>query len=180
MKDKPHKPIGAPPIPFRPEYCQMLIDHMRNGNSLIAFGAVVHVCKDTLYRWLEKYPEFLDARKKGEPFLHKFYEDMGKMIATGQLRRVVKEEPILNSQGEAVVDLATRKPLMRYEYAPANANSTAWIFLCKNLLNWRDKKDVTLAGDDEGGPIKVENLPDMELKAKIKELAVQIASQKND
>jgi hypothetical protein len=46
------------PTKYKPEYCQMLIDHMAAGFSYETFAAVVKVCDDTLREWEKKNKEF--------------------------------------------------------------------------------------------------------------------------
>lgn len=139
---------GGRPTKYKPEFCNLLIEHMKRGLSFESFGAEdgVGVSKETLYNWLERHKEFLDARKRGFPYLEAYYIKTGQSIATGQMRRVSAEEPMLDGAGNPLRDPKTGKILMRREYAPANPNAAAWIFLCKNLLGYRDKRDINLGG----------------------------------
>lgn len=52
---------GRPSL-YKPEYCQMLIDHMSEGLSFLSFAGVVSVSYDTLYEWEKVHPEFSDAK----------------------------------------------------------------------------------------------------------------------
>ena len=170
------KPVGRPSL-YRPEYCKMVIDHMKLGNSFESFGAVIGCHRDTLYAWEKVHPEFSDSKKEGKELSLKFYEDMGKMIATGQLRRVASEEPVLDSNERPVIDPGTGQVMKRITYAPANANPAAWIFLMKNLHGWRNEIGISGPG---GGPIAikpVEGMTDEELQAKVKEYARKALSQ---
>lgn len=153
------------PSKFKAEYGEMLIKHMREGGSIESFGALIQCSKQTIYNWFDNHEEFLDARKTGEPGLYHFYENMGKMIATGQLRRVKSETAVLDNNGKVQFDKEGR-PVMNREYEATTGNSTAWIFLTKNLLNWRDKRDVELTGKD-GGPMEFSNISNEELKGRI-------------
>jgi len=64
------------------ELCQALIDHGRSGLSFETFGvsdtAVEllggYTVKDTLYRWIKKYPEFSDAKKAFTELSRQFWE----------------------------------------------------------------------------------------------------------
>jgi hypothetical protein len=56
--------MGRPPL-YKPEYCQLLIEHMSNGLSFESFAGVVKACRATIYGWCDNYPEFLDAKKQG-------------------------------------------------------------------------------------------------------------------
>jgi len=55
------KHAGGRPSEYRPEYCQVVIDHMALGFSLTAFAGSVRVAKDTVYEWIKVYPQFSDA-----------------------------------------------------------------------------------------------------------------------
>lgn len=54
------------PTSYRPEYCQMLIDHQSRGGSYQGFAGKVDVCIQTLYEWESKYDDFLDAKKRAK------------------------------------------------------------------------------------------------------------------
>lgn len=71
------KHAGGRPTDYRPEYCQMLIDHMKQGNSFESFGAVADCAESTLYVWRDANPEFSEAYKRGSAYSRKFWEDLG-------------------------------------------------------------------------------------------------------
>lgn len=54
---------GGMPSKYKPEYCQMLIDHMKEGLSYETFATIPRCCRDTLYAWEKAHPEFLEAKK---------------------------------------------------------------------------------------------------------------------
>lgn len=51
---------GRPSL-YRPEYCDMVIEHMAKGHSLTGFAGVIQVNLDTVYEWQTKHPEFSEA-----------------------------------------------------------------------------------------------------------------------
>ena len=59
---------------YREEFCNQLIDHMRQGGSFTTFTTIAKVNRDTLYKWLDKYPEFKEAKKIAEDEALKFFE----------------------------------------------------------------------------------------------------------
>lgn len=75
---------GGRPTVYKPEYCQQVIDHMKDGYSLESFGGVIMVSKDTLQEWKNKYPDFSASIKIGEACSLHAHEAMGMAIATGQ------------------------------------------------------------------------------------------------
>lgn len=76
-KSKKSNPMGRPTI-YKSEYCLELIKHMADGFSFEAFGAIAHCCKDTLYEWLKKHPEFADAKRLAESYGRYFWEKAGQ------------------------------------------------------------------------------------------------------
>lgn len=50
------------PTKFKPEYCDMLIDHMSKGYSFESFGAVISVDRTTLYHWETLFKDFSHAK----------------------------------------------------------------------------------------------------------------------
>lgn len=56
---------GGRPEDYKPEYCEMLIEHMESGLSFESFAGAVDVTRKTVYNWCESHPEFLHAKEKG-------------------------------------------------------------------------------------------------------------------
>jgi hypothetical protein len=77
--------LGRPPIPFKPEYCQMLILHMKEGFSFESFAGRIGVSRTVIYDWTEKYKDFADAKEDGEAGSRYFLEDVGRCGMTGKL-----------------------------------------------------------------------------------------------
>ena len=75
-------PAGRP-TKYRPEYCEMIIEHMAQGLSKEAFAGVVGVTVQTFYNWTEAHPEFLEAVKEGEAKCRVFWEKLGMEGARG-------------------------------------------------------------------------------------------------
>ncbi len=51
---------------YKREYCQLFIDSMRKGMTIMEFCKKNGFYYDTIRYWKEKYPEFTEAWKKGE------------------------------------------------------------------------------------------------------------------
>jgi len=75
---------GGRPSKYKPEYCQMLIDHMAKGYSFECFGADVLVTEKTLYNWIDSHPEFLQSKRLGEKLCQKWWETLGRGLAAGK------------------------------------------------------------------------------------------------
>ena len=59
---------------FQPEYCQMLVNHCSEGYSFQSFAARVNVLPEVIKEWIEKYPEFANARSIAEVRRKFFWE----------------------------------------------------------------------------------------------------------
>lgn len=154
---------------YKPEYCQALIEHGKRGGSITSFGSIVGVWRQTLYDWMDTYPEFNDARKLAEVHVQQFLETMAKTMASGQLRRIKSEKPMLDKNDKPILDPSTGKVLMHTEYEPATPGQAAFIFYAKNVGKWRDRHDVELSGKD-GGPISFADKSTEDLRKELLEL----------
>jgi transposase len=76
------KKMGRP-TKYRPEYCQMLIDHMASGYPFETFAAVVDSTRSTLYLWEKANVDFMDAKKKGQEKLYQYLLKIGYKISLG-------------------------------------------------------------------------------------------------
>lgn len=68
---------GGRPTEYKPEFCQMLIDHMIEGYSFESFAAVVDSSRATIYRWREDQIEFRDAFDQAREKCRLFWEKSG-------------------------------------------------------------------------------------------------------
>ena len=76
---------GGRPTKYKPEYCQLLIEHMSSGLSYQSFAGKVSVSIETIYDWLKAHPEFLDAKKIGTVKMLEFYESVGVKGMLGEI-----------------------------------------------------------------------------------------------
>ena len=79
------KSVGRP-TKYKPEYCEQLIEHMAHGASFESFGAIIRVCRDTLYEWCKVYPEFSDAKGVGKSCSLNWWEKTGRGITLGKIK----------------------------------------------------------------------------------------------
>lgn len=63
---------------FKPEYCQIVIDHMSQGRSVVSFAAEVGVSKRTVYNWAQRIPEFADAIEHAQTLCERWWENKGQ------------------------------------------------------------------------------------------------------
>lgn len=57
----------GPPIKYKTEYCEMLINHMAEGLSYQSFAGLIGVSYKTLFEWEKDYPEFKEAKDRAKP-----------------------------------------------------------------------------------------------------------------
>jgi hypothetical protein len=69
------------PTDYKPEYCQMLIDHMAEGFSFESFAGLIGVTRSTIYEWVSAQPEFSDAKQRGFEASRLTWEKIGSTIA---------------------------------------------------------------------------------------------------
>lgn len=79
------EPFGRP-TKYRKQYCQELVDHMRQGLSFESFGGVIGVSKQTLYEWMQRHPDFSDARRKGDTLSLLVWEKLGIAGMTAKIK----------------------------------------------------------------------------------------------
>jgi transposase len=53
-------PAGRP-TKYKPEYCEMIVEHMAKGYTLETFAATIDTSKNTIYEWEKAHQEFRDA-----------------------------------------------------------------------------------------------------------------------
>lgn len=79
------KPSGGRPSKYDPKFCDMLIDHMSEGASMLSFAAEIDVNRDTLHEWARVHPEFSEAVTRGKAKCAAWWEKIGRnLAATGE------------------------------------------------------------------------------------------------
>jgi hypothetical protein len=63
--------------PYKPEYCEMLIDHMAQGLSFESFCGSINIVKRTGYTWVKEHPDFAEAKDIGFEKNREFWEKVG-------------------------------------------------------------------------------------------------------
>ena len=74
---------------YRHDYCSMLVNHMKDGNSFASFAVSVGVSQSTCRKWLDKYEEFADA-----------YE-LAKDAAMAHWENIAYDQAVGNNKGSA-------------------------------------------------------------------------------
>ena len=51
---------------YRVDYCDDVVDFLKDGHSLAAFAGKIGVNTKSIYNWMGKHPEFADAVKRAQ------------------------------------------------------------------------------------------------------------------
>lgn len=73
------------PSKYKPEYCEQLIEHMKEGLGYEIFAAVIGVCDDTLREWEKKHPDFSVAKKRGRALQAIWWHKLGRAASAGKV-----------------------------------------------------------------------------------------------
>jgi len=125
---------------YKPEYCQQLIDHLAHGYSFESFGAIVGRGRATLYEWVEKYPEFAEAKRVGSERGLKFLEDA--LLSTA-MKETIKD---------TVYD-------RKFDPKKINPWTIQWLLKTRHHQLYSERNHVKIEGGET--PIKVEHKVDL-------------------
>lgn len=79
--------IVANKLLYKQEYCEELVRYMSGGKSFVSFAGHINVGKRTIYEWVEKYPEFKEAKDIAKAKCEEFYVNLGLDMAAGNLEK---------------------------------------------------------------------------------------------
>jgi hypothetical protein len=138
MSKKKASPKGASralgrPTLYRPEYCQMLIDHQAKGLSFESFAAIVDVDRDTVYNWCEIHPDFSDAKLRAGEKCRLFWETLGILYVVEGKTRVIR-----NPDGTVVTD--SRGNPLKVD-GKEKLNGYVWGLNMRNRFGWGREED---------------------------------------
>lgn len=135
------------PTKYKDEYPEMLLAHMRGGESFWSFAGRIGVCLQTLQEWTQTdgahyQPAFLEAKKIGEAALLRLDEAVGNAGIKGSLK--------FTSKVTTKVDPRTDQEIKIEQFTPARFNSVAWIFRMKNRYPtlYRDRIEAVVSDPD--------------------------------
>ena len=151
-----HKGNGrGRPSKYISKYCELLLDHCRQGLSYESFAGRVGVAVKTLYLWEDAHPEFLQAKKEGLAYVRLWHEELLNLTAK-QGGALVLDRKVIHPNG-TIEEF--------FKIAPANVVALIWAM--KNRLNdsegasWKDRHEFSTPDDK---PMQVE------ISHKLKEL----------
>ncbi len=131
--------ITGRPSLYRKEFCEMLIEHMKQGYSYKSFCAEIEVGQRTMYDWELVHPEWAEAKEIAFAKGMKFWEKLGVDFVVNETSK--------DSEGNS-----TSKTL----------NSAVWIFNMKNRFQWRERQpdEVTQIHNNQvSATVSAEDLP---------------------
>lgn len=79
MSDEHVKHAGGRPTKYKPEYCEEIIQYMRDGKSLAEFAAHINVARDTVNEWANVHPEFSAAKKHAIELSEAWWTSQGRI-----------------------------------------------------------------------------------------------------
>ncbi len=74
---------GGRPTKYKKEYCERIVEYMREGRTFDQFAAEIDVHIDSIHEWAKKHKEFSEAKKKAEKRSKAFWEDILHRVALG-------------------------------------------------------------------------------------------------
>lgn len=74
---KIYEEMRGRPTKYSKDFCPMLVEYMSKGLSLEAFVARIGITRETLYQWVDKYPDFKHAFSIGKGASQEFWELRG-------------------------------------------------------------------------------------------------------
>lgn len=73
------------PTDYKEEYCETIVDLMKDGASIAEVCRELNVAKDTFYNWKKKHPKFSDAIKEGLSLSQGWWEMKGRTGLDGSV-----------------------------------------------------------------------------------------------
>ena len=125
---------------YKPEHCDLLIEHMAQGYSFESFGAVILVGRNTLYLWAREIPQFKEAKEIGEAMALKFFETAIKSASTNQ---------------------SIDEKILQHSFDPKNINVPTMQWFIKNRFHsvYSEKNITVIEGGDK--PVQIEKKIDL-------------------
>ena len=71
---------------YKPEYCDMLLNHCKKGLSFESFAGIIGVSRQALYDWAKKHKEFEQAKDEGHASRVLQAEQTLWLITTGKMK----------------------------------------------------------------------------------------------
>jgi hypothetical protein len=70
------------PSAYKPEYCELVVELLKDGGSLAVFRAHVGIGKSTMHLWRKQHPEFEHACQLAQDHAQLWWEDIAQTAVT--------------------------------------------------------------------------------------------------
>lgn len=141
----------------------MLIEHMTEGFSFESFGATIDVGVATLYRWVDIYPEFANA----------------KNVGNGKSLRLFESLLVSKLNGKNYNDRVLDK---KVDVKKIDASLARWFLTMRHKSIYTDSQTVKIEGGDKpieiNSNVNINNLSLDDLK-KLKEIQEKLNATTN-
>ena len=77
----PEKRREGRPSKYDPAYCDAIVEHMRDGASILSFAAEIGVGRSTIQEWEKEHPAFSVAVTRGKAVCAAWWEKQGRKLA---------------------------------------------------------------------------------------------------
>lgn len=145
------------PTKYKPEYCAMLIEHMKAGYGYVTFAVKIGVHHSIMYDWEKVHEEWAIAKEMAFNACQLFWEKLGI---------------------DHVVSVSESEKSGDYQHSSSKSlNSTVWTFNMKNRFGWRDKQPDevdTIVNNNNSNVNNVSSISDDELNKKIEALQMKL------
>ncbi len=154
-RKRPARQDEGRPTKYKPEYCQMLIEHGKKGLSFDSFAGAIGISRETLFDWARDITEFSDAKRQCTEFSRSFW-DSKALEALSEKNEYDERGRVINS---------------------TRINPTVLIFNLKNRFRdqWRDQVVQTV---DQTTTVK-DDKEVTNLRRQLKSLADELKSRKS-
>lgn len=72
---------------YNESMCEEAIQILSSGKSIARLATNLGVCRDSIYEWRDKHPEFARALKMGKDACQAYWEDIGENGAIGEFEK---------------------------------------------------------------------------------------------
>lgn len=69
------------PTKYDPAYCEAIVEHMKDGASILSFAAEIGVARATITVWSDQHPEFLAAVTRAKAACAAWWEKQARTVA---------------------------------------------------------------------------------------------------
>ena len=97
------------PSSYDPGYCEAVVQFGKEGDSKVEMAVKLNVSRQTLYYWMDDYPDFFDAMKRAEEYAAAWHHTMFKKMATGQIQNANPTALIFNSKNQCPDEFRDRR-----------------------------------------------------------------------